>query len=228
MIHRDEDERESGERADEQRPAGGQPRRGEESPSGAVERDAPGSPWRTLGARKVYANPWFSVTEYDVIRPDGQQGLYCVVDPGDNVTIVAVDDAGNVHLIGEFLYTLQSCHWGLPTGAVERGEEPLAAAQRELLEEAGITAREWTLLGAYPLTPGIVRQTSYIYLARGLTLGESRPEATERITQRAMSLAEARQAVLRGEIRSAVAVIGITRAWEELHGAEPDRAHANG
>jgi 8-oxo-dGTP pyrophosphatase MutT (NUDIX family) len=183
-----------------------------------VRSDPPDSPWRTLGAREEYRNPWFSVTEYDVIRPDGNQGVYCVVDPGDNVTIVALDDEARVHLIGEFLYTLQSYAWGLPTGAVERGEESLAAARRELVEEAGISAREWTLLGAYPLSPGIVRQTSYIFLARGLTLGEARPEATERFTHRALPLREALQEVLRGEIRSAVAVIGIWRAWVELHG----------
>jgi 8-oxo-dGTP pyrophosphatase MutT (NUDIX family) len=185
-------------------------------PSREVPPDPPNSPWRTLAAREEYRNPWYSVTEYDVIRPDGQQGVYCVVDPGDNATIVAVDDEERVHLIGEFLYALQSFEWGLPTGAVERGEEPLAAAQRELVEEAGITARKWTLLGAYPLSPGIVRQTSYIYLARGLTHGEARPESTERFTHRALPLREALEAALRGEIRTAVAVIGIWRAWAEL------------
>ncbi len=184
--------------------------------------DPPDSPWHTLGAREEYRNSWFSVTEYDVIRPDGKQGVYCVVDPGDNVTIVALDDQERVHLVGEFLYTLQSFEWGLPTGAVERGEEPLAAAARELAEEAGIAAREWTLLGAYPLSPGIVRQTSYIYLARGLTLGAARPEATERFAHRALPLREALQAARRGEIRSAVAVIGIWRAWDELHGETAD------
>jgi 8-oxo-dGDP phosphatase len=196
--------------------------RGESAEDGR-RADPPDSPWRTLGAREEYRNPWFSVTEYDVIRPDGNTGIYCVVDPGDNVTIVALDDEERVHLIGEFLYTQQAFAWGLPTGAVERGEAPLAAARRELIEEAGITARAWTLLGAYPLSPGIVRQTSYIYLARGLTLGEARPEATERFSHRTLPLREAVQAVLRGEMRSAVAVIGILRAWHELAGTLPER-----
>jgi 8-oxo-dGTP pyrophosphatase MutT (NUDIX family) len=191
---------------------------GDSDPRGESERDPPESPWRTLGEREVYRNPWFSVTEYDVIRPDGRRGLYCVVYPGDNATIVAVDDAGRVRLIGEFLYTLQSREWGLPTGAVERGEEPLAAAQRELLEETGLAANDWKLLGAYPLTPGIARQTSYIFLARGLSQGQPRPEGTERIIQRTLPLDEALQAVARGEIRTAIAVIGLMRAWAELHG----------
>ena len=109
--------------------------------------DAPGSPWRTVGAREMYRNPWLRVTEYQVIRPDGQPGIYGVVDPGDNVTIVALEDDERVWLVSEFLYPLQTAEWFLPTGAVERGEDILAAAQRELAEETGLRAAgvEWSL-----------------------------------------------------------------------------------
>jgi 8-oxo-dGTP pyrophosphatase MutT (NUDIX family) len=185
--------------------------------------DAPGSPWRTLGAREVYRNPWLTVTEHAVIRPDGQPGIYGVVDPGDNVTIVALDDQDGpeerVWLVGEFLYALQVFEWFLPSGAVEPGEEPLTAARRELAEETGLRADGWTRLGAYALSPGIARQVSHIYLARGLMRGEARPEGTERIATRTLPLREALAACVRGEIRAAVAVIGIWRAWAELHGA---------
>jgi 8-oxo-dGTP pyrophosphatase MutT (NUDIX family) len=186
--------------------------------------DAPGSPWRTLAARQVYRNPWLTVTEHAVIRPDGQPGIYGVVDPGDNVTIVAIGDPGGqeerVWLVGEFLYALQAFEWFLPTGAIEPGEEPLGAARRELAEETGLRADEWTLLGAYPLSPGISRQVSYIYLARGLISGAPRPDGTERIATRTLPLRDVLHACVRGEIRAAVAVIGIWRAWAELHGMD--------
>lgn len=191
----------------------------EAGPTGSVPYppDAPGSPWRTLAARDVYRNPWFNVVEYSVIRPDGQPGIYCVVDPGDNVTIVAVDGEERVCLIRDFVYAFQSFAEFLPTGAVEPGEDPLDAAKRELAEETGLVAEEWTLLGAYPLSPGISCQVSYIYLARRLTQGEARPEPTERIETRMVPLADALQAVMGGEIRTSVAVIGILRAWMVLH-----------
>lgn len=178
--------------------------------------DAPGSPWRTLEAREVYRNPWLDVVEYAVVRPDGQPGIYAVVNPGDNASIVALDGENNVYLVGDFCYPLQRYQWSIPTGKVEADEDPLDCARRELAEEAGIEAERWDLLGAFDLTPGICTQTSYIYLARDLTLGEPRPEGTERITVRHLSLRDAYEACLTGEIRNAVSVIGILRTWISL------------
>ena len=120
----------------------------------------------------------------------------------------------------EFLYPLQTAEWFLPTGAVERGEEPLAAAQRELAEETGLRAESWTALGAYPLSPGISSQVSHIFLARGLSQGAATPEGTEQITTRVIPLREALEACLRNEIHAAVAVIGVWRAWTLLHEGE--------
>ncbi|HLZ21510.1 MAG TPA: NUDIX hydrolase [Ktedonobacterales bacterium] len=183
---------------------------------GAGERDvtghdAPGSPWRTLGAREVYRNPWLEVVEYSVVRPDGERGIYGVVNPGDNASIVALDGDQNLYLVGDFCYPLQRYQWSIPSGKVEHGEEPAETARRELAEEAGITAARWDLLGTFDLTPGICTQASYIYLARDLTLGEARPEGTERFTLRRLPLREAYEACLSGEIRNSVSVLGILR-----------------
>ncbi|HEX8032498.1 MAG TPA: NUDIX hydrolase [Ktedonobacterales bacterium] len=175
------------------------------------------SPWQTLGAREVYRNPWISVTEYSVRRPDGQVGIYGVVDPGDNATIVALDEAGSISLVGEFRYVTQQYHWMLPSGKVEDGEEPLTAAQRELAEEAGVEAEEWTSLGAYHLSDGILKQVSHIFLARGLRPTLARPEGTELFAMRSLPLREAVEACLRGEIADAPSVLGIWRTWFLLH-----------
>lgn len=185
--------------------------------------DPPGSPWRTLAARAIYRNPWLSVTEYQVIRPDGQPGIYSVIDPGANATIVPLDTAGRVCLTGQFSYPVRAYLWSLPSGRVDEGEEPLAAARRELAEETGLRAEDWVELGSYYLTPGIATQASHIYLARGLRAGEAQPEGTEQITLRWLPLAEARDACLRGEIRDAVSTIGIWRASQLIEG-ERDNA----
>src|SRR5579884_126207 len=179
-----------------------------------ADRDMRGeSPWRTLDAREVYRNPWITVTEYSVVRPDGTRGIYGVVDPGHNATIVPLDADGGVWLAEEYVYPVQGYTWKVAGGKVEAGEEPLAAARRELLEEMGVTAGRWTELGAYYLTSGISPQTSYLYLARDLTIGEARREGTEHMTLRKMPLREAVAACLSGEVRDAPTALALLRAW---------------
>jgi len=180
--------------------------------------DPPHSPWRTVGAREVYRNPWLAVTEYAVIRPDGQHGIYGVVDPGDNVSVVPLDDEEHVWLIGEFRYPTQRFAWTLPSGKVEAGEETLAAARRELAEETGLQAAEWELLGAHPLSDGTSTQISHIYLARDLLHGEARPEGTEQLTLRRLPLRDAVEACRVGAIADATSVLGIWGAWLHLRG----------
>lgn len=181
------------------------------------QHDAPGSPWRTRSARTVYSNQWMRVVEYQVIRPDGEPGIYGVVDPGDNVTIVALGDDGQVWVVEDFLYPIQARGWFLPTGTIDHAEDPLLAAQRELEEETGLRAAQWEPLGAFYLTPGVASQRSYIYLARGLTEGAPQREATEvGMTMRRMPLREALAASRRGETPAAVTALGLALAWSHL------------
>lgn len=196
------------------------------SPGERQRADAPGgkpdasdSPWATLDARETYSNPWLTVTEYTVLRPDGTRGIYGVVDPGDNVTILALDAEERIHLLGEFRYPLQRWQWLLPGGKVEQGEDPLPAAQRELEEETGVWADEWLTLGSYALTSGISSQVTHLYLARDLRQGEARPEGTElQLRSRLISLDEAYAACLSGEISEATSALAIWRAWSLLRG----------
>lgn len=177
-------------------------------------RDAPGSPWRTRTSRLVYRNPWITVTEHSVTRPDGAAGLYGVVDAGDNVTIAALTDDGGVWLVEDFLYTIQRRAWQLPSGAVEPGEAPLAAAQRELLEEAGLTAARWEALGAYYLSPGVMTQRSYLFLARELTVGPTQRDGSEHsMIARAVPLEEAYEACLRASEETAASAVTALGLW---------------
>ncbi len=195
-------------------------RDGERGTAGDAPRpDTPGSPWRTLASLVVYRNPWLSVTEHQVLRPDGQRGIYGVVDPGDNAAIVALDDAEQVTLVGEFLFPLQEYAWMIPSGTVEHGENPEVAARRELVEEVGLEAANWTPLGRYYLSSGISTQTSHAFLARGLVEVRAQPEGTERLAVRRVPLAEARAMCLANEIRDAPSVMALWRVWELLRRA---------
>jgi 8-oxo-dGDP phosphatase len=176
------------------------------------------SPWITISQREVYRNPWLHVVEYSVRRPDGNPGIYGVVYPGDNAAIVALDDQDQVYLVGEFNYPLQRHEWMIPSGKVEDGEDPLAAAKRELEEEVGMAAGRWEPLGAYYLSSGISPQTTHVFLATGLSVGTPQPEGTERLQIESRPLVQVFDACLHNEIRDAPSVLGIWRVWLQRAG----------
>jgi 8-oxo-dGTP pyrophosphatase MutT (NUDIX family) len=188
---------------------------GELSPDGS--RVSP-SPWLTISQREVYRNPWLHVVEYSVRRPDGSPGIYGVVYPGDNAAIVALDAQGQVYLVGEFNFPLQRYEWMIPSGKVEDKEDPLAAAQRELAEEAGVAASIWEPLGAYYLSSGISPQTTHVFLATDLSTRAPEPEGTERLQIERRSLGEVFEACVNNEIRDAPTVLGVWRAWLQRAG----------
>src|SRR5205085_1690176 len=133
-------------------------------------------PWRVLGTRPIYENPWIRVREDRVIRPDGQPGIYSVVEFQPAVGIVALTENEQIYLVGQYRYPTETYSWEFVSGYCEPGEDLLEAAKRELREEAGLTATEWTALGHSEISNSSTDQVGYIYLARGLTAGEPHPD----------------------------------------------------
>jgi 8-oxo-dGTP pyrophosphatase MutT (NUDIX family) len=159
------------------------------------------APWQTTGSRTVYANPWIEVTEHQVVRPDGSDGIYGVVairQPA--VFVVAVNDADEVALVTLDRYTVgRSVE--LPAGGTD-GQEPLPAAQRELLEETGFVAEQWTRIGGMHALNGVCRAPEHVFLATGLHHDPGRAEqAAEGISEvRFVPFAEVMEMVATGEI----------------------------
>ena len=105
----------------------------------------PSNPWTTLGSRPVYENPWIKVREDQVLRPDGQPGIYGVVEFKNRaVGVLPVEDDGAVWLVGQYRYPLQAYSWEIPEGGSAAGETPEETARRELQEETGLTAGIWS------------------------------------------------------------------------------------
>ena len=112
-----------------------------------MKEDEIANPWKTLSGEVKYENNWINITEYQVINPGGGRGVYGKVHFKNRaVGIVPIDAEGNTWLVGQHRFTLGAYSWEIPEGGAPGGEELLASAQRELLEETGLTAARWNLL----------------------------------------------------------------------------------
>jgi 8-oxo-dGTP pyrophosphatase MutT (NUDIX family) len=170
------------------------------------------NPWRTVGSRTVYRNPWLSVREDRVIRPDGTDGIYGVVEIAPSCGIVAIGDDGRIALVGQWRYVHGRFSLEIPTGGSEAGETPLDAARRELAEETGLRAGRWTALGTVDNSNGVTTDVAHIFLARDLTAGPAAQAGNEPIELSWVPFPDAVRAVLAGEITESVSVAGILKA----------------
>lgn len=170
------------------------------------------NPWQRRTRRVAYENPWISVYEDQVIRPDGRPGIYGVVHFRNRaVGVVALDNRDQVLLVGQYRYPLDLYSWEIPEGGAPFDEEPLAAAQRELLEETGFLARQWQEVARMHLSNSVSDEEAICYLARDLQPGVAEPEGTEQLQVRWVPFDDALGMVLHGEITDAISVAGILR-----------------
>lgn len=169
------------------------------------------NPWTTLSGEVKYDNRWINVTEYQVINPAGGKGIYGKIHfKNKGIGIIPVDEEGNTWLVGQYRYTLNEFHWEIPEGGGPLDEFPLLAAQRELKEETGITAKKWTALLRMNPSNSVSDEEAIIYLAEDLEHGESLLEETEAdLKVKKLPLKEAVDMVMRGHIRDSMSMIGL-------------------
>src|SRR5450631_3051070 len=102
------------------------------------------NPWTILSEKSIYENAWINVSEFDVINPKGGKGIYGKIHFRKvAVGALPLDEDFNTYLVGQYRFPLNEYSWEIPEGGGEFTESPLDTAKRELLEETGLTAKEW-------------------------------------------------------------------------------------
>ena len=169
--------------------------------------------WVTRGSALKYETPWISVTEHDVLNPAGNPSIYGVVSFKNlAIGVLPLDEKYNTWLVGQWRYPLGQYSWEIPEGGGPKGEEPLDSAKRELKEETGLIAKEYTEICRIHTSNSVSDEYAIIYAAKGLTQAEAEPEDSEDLQVRKVSFEEAFHMVMRGEITDSLSVAGILKA----------------
>lgn len=175
----------------------------------------------TVNSREIYRNPWMRLREDKILRSNGNEGIYGVVEKDDSAIILPIDQ-GCVWLVEQFRYTIQERALELPQGGWEMEvEDPEELARGELKEETGLAAREMTYLGTTWIAYGFTKQRQHVFLATGLTHVEKDPDPEEHdLIVRSVPVSEFEQMMLSGVVRDGctLAAWGLYLMWKARQG----------
>jgi ADP-ribose pyrophosphatase len=160
--------------------------------------------WTRLSSSARYTRGKLTLREDAWRLPDGQEVVYPVLAVGVTVGVLPFVEPARVLLVGQYRHLLGAISWELPGGGAQPGEDPLAAAQRELREEGGYRAERLEFLTRFYPSNAYLDEVAYCYAAYGLTADPLPADDDEFIERRVVSLDEAIQMAVAGEISESV------------------------
>jgi ADP-ribose pyrophosphatase len=169
---------------------------------------------KLISSKLAFKGKVFNVYADTVVEANGHKHVREVIRHNGSVVILAVDDSKSKkdplivierqyrHAAGQYLYEV-------PAGKMDEGEDRLAAAKRELIEETGFRAKNWTKLTRYFASPGFLGEWMQVFVAEGLALGKAQPEADEKIEIYLVPLSEVLRLIDAGEIRDGKTLVSV-------------------
>jgi|SRR5579863_2013147 len=163
-----------------------------------------------------YRGRVIQVTTDEVTLPNGHRALLEVVHHPGGAVAVALDQQQRVCLLRQYRYVAGGWLWELPAGKLEVAEPPLVTAQRELREEAGVSAAQWHSLGIVLSSPGVFSERLHLFLATQLAAAASAHEHAEVIEVHWLPLEQVCGWALDGTISDGKTALAVLRARHAL------------
>jgi ADP-ribose pyrophosphatase len=170
-----------------------------------------------------YDGPLFRVYS-DKIIENGREVTRDVVRHNGSAVILAIDDAKSkrdpmIVMERQYRHAAKEYLLEVPAGKMEEGEDALAGAKRELLEETGFKAKRWRKMLRYFASPGFLGEFMQVFIAEGLTLGDAQPEYDEQLEIEMMPLSKVLGMIDEGKIHDGKTLISVM-LYERLRQAE--------
>jgi ADP-ribose pyrophosphatase len=165
-----------------------------------------------ISSKTAFRGPVFSVMTDEVEEPGNVRARRDVIRHSGSIVVLPLDDSGRKPLVlleRQYRYAAGRRMWELPAGRVDPGENHLAAAKRELMEETGYTASSWQKALFFYVSPGFLDESMTVYLASGLKKGVAQPEEDERIMVRFFPLQQAVHMATSGKIIDAKTIASL-------------------
>lgn len=173
-------------------------------------------PYQIKNSQIKYKNPWIEVREDQVIHPNGKSGIFGTVKMVNGVSVLPIDDNSNIYLTDEFHYAIGKRSIEVVSGGIDKGETPLAAAKRELLEESGIEAKTWINLGTIDPFTTLIKSSDSLFLAKNLSFGKANNEDAKSIKIIKVELDKAVKMVIDSQITHSASCVLILKVKEFL------------
>ncbi|MEK7605158.1 MAG: NUDIX hydrolase [Patescibacteria group bacterium] len=170
--------------------------------------------WKRLDRKTLIDTKFLKVYEDKVKLPNGNViDDYSVIEKPNYSMIVALDTDNNIVTIDEYKYAINKIIHTLPAGHIEKGEDPLESAKRELAEETGYTGGEWENLGEYYDYTTKDSHRAHFIKATGVTkTQETNFDPNESLTQRVITVSELKKEIARGEWRANATLAALVAA----------------
>ena len=173
--------------------------------------------WEVLGREYLYRRPWLTVRRDRVRLPTGAvNDEYYVLEYPTWVNVIAIDREGRFVMVEQYRHGLQEVFTELVAGVAEKGEAPLEAAQRELLEETGYAGGTWRLNTVLSANPGSQNNLSYSFIATGVErVAEQHLDETEDVAVRLLSRDEVLQLLRSDTLKQALMAAPLWKYFAE-------------